>query len=39
LALWAVFWLLVVFYAPIVAAVQAPVNMDNLRKVRVRVVS
>jgi hypothetical protein len=32
-AVWAVFWLLVVFYAPIVAAIQAPVNMDNLRKV------
>lgn len=27
------FWLLVLFYAPIVAAIQAPVNMDNLRKV------
>jgi hypothetical protein len=33
LAVWGVFWLLVLFYAPIVAAVQAPVNMDNLRKV------
>lgn len=33
LAVWAVFWLLVVFYAPIVAVIQAPVNMDNLRKV------
>lgn len=33
LAVWAVFWLLVLFYAPIVAAVQAPVNLDNLRKV------
>lgn len=32
-AVWAVFWLLVLFYAPIVAAIQAPVNMDNLRKV------
>lgn len=33
LAVWGVFWLLVLFYAPIVAAIQAPVNMDNLKKV------
>lgn len=32
--MWAAFWLLVLFYAPVVALIQAPVNMDNLRKVR-----
>eukprot|EP00878_Enallax_costatus_P004467 GHUV01004707.1.p1 GENE.GHUV01004707.1~~GHUV01004707.1.p1 ORF type:complete len:727 (+),score=178.67 GHUV01004707.1:479-2659(+) len=35
LALWGVFWVLVLFYAPIVAAIQAPVNMDNLKKIPV----
>ncbi|WIA40901.1 hypothetical protein OEZ86_004562 [Tetradesmus obliquus] len=33
LALWVAFWLLVVFYAPVVALIQAPVNMDNLMKI------
>jgi hypothetical protein len=33
LALWVAFWTLVLFYAPVVALIQAPVNMDNLMKV------
>jgi hypothetical protein len=33
LALWVAFWTLVIFYAPVVALIQAPVNMDNLMKV------
>jgi hypothetical protein len=39
LALWVAFWLLVLFYAPVVALIQAPVNMDNLMKVRCDVMS
>lgn len=34
LAVWGAFWCLVLFYAPVVALVQAPVNMDNLKKAR-----
>lgn len=34
LAVWVAFWCLVLFYAPVVALIQAPVNMDNLMKVR-----
>eukprot|EP00879_Flechtneria_rotunda_P009450 GHRR01009893.1.p2 GENE.GHRR01009893.1~~GHRR01009893.1.p2 ORF type:complete len:191 (+),score=19.94 GHRR01009893.1:70-573(+) len=33
LAVWAAFWVVVLFYAPVVALIQAPVNMDNLKKV------
>eukprot|EP00882_Tetradesmus_deserticola_P033825 GHRQ01038674.1.p2 GENE.GHRQ01038674.1~~GHRQ01038674.1.p2 ORF type:complete len:261 (+),score=137.76 GHRQ01038674.1:44-784(+) len=33
LAVWVAFWLLVLFYAPVVALIQAPVNMDNLMKI------
>jgi hypothetical protein len=33
LGVWALFVLLVLFYLPIVAAIQAPVNMENLQKV------
>jgi uncharacterized RDD family membrane protein YckC len=32
-AVWVAFWALVLFYAPVVALIQAPVNMDNLKKV------
>jgi hypothetical protein len=34
LGVWVMFVLLVLFYLPITAAIQAPVNMDNLQKVR-----
>jgi hypothetical protein len=36
LALWVAFWTLVLFYAPVVALIQAPVNMDNLMKVTIQ---
>eukprot|EP00879_Flechtneria_rotunda_P006438 GHRR01006767.1.p1 GENE.GHRR01006767.1~~GHRR01006767.1.p1 ORF type:complete len:1002 (+),score=295.37 GHRR01006767.1:144-3149(+) len=35
LAVWAAFWVVVLFYAPVVALIQAPVNMDNLKKIPV----